>query len=439
MKICFKTFGCRVNQVETQALLEQCAKRGMEISDDISRAAVCVVNSCTVTANADRDAVKFIRMALKKNPACRIMVTGCLATRDPRKIISQFPYVELVPNKSKSTIPELLCKGASVSGNSIFPGPSSHPLIFPVSPSTRLPVPHSSLLEPDHFIVTGFHGHTRAFMKVQDGCDTHCAYCVVPSVRPVKFSKPLNIAKKELEGLVKKGFKEIVVCGIRLGAYKCPETGAELPVLLKEMCHAEGDFRIRFSSLESGEIDAKLVEEAVKAGDKFCHHFHIPLQSGSDKVLKDMGRPYNIADYGGKIKMLQEAFPNLGLYADVIAGYPTESEKNFSESYDYIIKAGFSGLHVFSYSKREGTRAEKLGTLPGNIVKSRSAKLRALDAALRVNFAKSLIGTVQTVLLEEKDSGVASNFQRVVVGSHKGQAELVKVKIKKAEKNICYA
>lgn len=417
MKIYFKTFGCRVNQTETQSILEDFVSKGHVVAGELEEADICVLNACTVTGEADKDAERFMRSVVKKNPSCRLFVTGCYATRSPDKIRLNAPSAEIIPNSQKKSI-VLLAVSSS-----------------PLSPSLLTSIPS---LSP----VTGFEGRTRAFIKVQDGCDMGCAYCVVPSARPVKVSKPLDAVIKEVSLLVGKGFKEIVLCGIRLGAYSCPEKGADLAGLLEKICAVKGDFRIRFSSLEVMETTEGLIEAAKGAGEKFCDYFHIPLQSGSDKVLREMGRVYDTSFYSRKAELLRKAFPNLGLYCDVIAGYPTETEDDFLKTESFINKTGFSGLHVFRYSRRAGTRAEKLGVLDVQTVKARAESLRRADARLRRLFAEGLAGSVQRVLVEESGKfprGVSSNFQKVRIEGAPGISGFARVSIKSGEKGVCTA
>ena len=273
MKVFLKTFGCRVNQVETQSLLEKFISGGHSITDELKEADTCVVNTCTVTKEADKDADRFIRSISRKNPGLRLVVTGCYATLHPGKVLFNAPAAEIVNNAGKESL---------VSG-----------YLTPHASRPAWQTPHSS-----HFIVTGSMGRSRAFVKVQDGCDLQCAYCVVPLARPHEGSKPLRLVKEEILGLINAGFGEIVLCGIRLGIYRCPESGAGLAELLEEICSLQGNFRIRFSSIGVTEISQQLIDAALKCGDRFCNYFHVPLQSGSDQVLREMGRLYDTAFSG---------------------------------------------------------------------------------------------------------------------------------------------
>jgi threonylcarbamoyladenosine tRNA methylthiotransferase MtaB len=331
-----------------------------------------VINSCTVTEFADRDAVKFLKKIARLNPKARIAVTGCLATLDPKKILSIAPSALIFNNTDKEKIPFELC-GAP--------------------------------FKPDAFAVSRFEGRTRAFVKLQDGCNLVCSYCLVPKARSSISSKPAAAAENEIKHLVASGFKEIMLCGTRLGMYKCPETGLDLGGLMARLLALEGEFRLRFSSLEPMEISEGLIEILARGGKKFCPYFHLPLQSGSDKVLKDMRRPYDTAAYLRRIGFIRTAFPRAGLYTDVITGYPSETRKDFDDTRAFIGRCKFAGLHIFSYSGRPGTEAAALKPLELPTIKARSAALHELDAGLRATFAASMIGGELETLIIKNEAG----------------------------------
>lgn len=391
MKIYFKTVGCRVNQVETESLREKFLALGHAPAADPETADLVVLNTCSVTAKADRDCVAFLRKTAAANPKAAIAVTGCLATLEPQKILEAAPGATLFSNKEKETLPSALC-GA--------PAPA------------------------DFFSVSRFHGKARAFIKVQDGCNLKCAYCLVNMARNELKSKPLAAAADEIKKLAADGFAEVVLCGTRLGIYKCPETGASLADLMERLFALEGAFRLRFSSIESGELTPGLLKVLKAGGDRFCNYFHLPLQAGADPVLKAMGRLYDTARYKAKVNELRGLFPGVGIYADIIAGYPAETEEDFNAALDYVRGLGLSGLHVFSFSARPGTRAAALKPLPPKTVAARSAALRALDRELRAAFAASMLGKKFKVLvLRNKDGralALAPNFVNVQLpGEHK--------------------
>ncbi|HUT85663.1 MAG TPA: tRNA (N(6)-L-threonylcarbamoyladenosine(37)-C(2))-methylthiotransferase MtaB [Elusimicrobiales bacterium] len=403
MKVFIKTFGCRVNQIETQSILEHLLKHGYDQTSDFKKSDVCILNTCTVTEKADRDVEKMLRQITFHNPTCKLIVAGCYATMHPEKVLETASQALIVSNVKKSEIPKIL---------------------------------NIKKISKD-FTVTRQEKRLRAFVKIQDGCIQKCSYCIVRNARSVLWSKPVKKTLEEIKNLILNEHKEIVLSGINIGSYRCPDTEKDLADLAEEIFKLEGDFRIRFSSIEVHSITDKLIRVVSNAGDKFCNYFHIPLQSGSDKVLRDMNRNYDTTYYLKKVNFLRTHFKNIGIFADVIAGYPTEKKEHFEETVDFVKKIGFSGLHVFSYSKRPYTDAFKLKTLPVATVKQRSKALRDLDKNLRRKFAESLIGTTQKVLIENVSpssksaraggncaSGLASNFQKVMVcTSNKSQPQ----------------
>ncbi|OGR51487.1 MAG: hypothetical protein A2049_11985 [Elusimicrobia bacterium GWA2_62_23] len=410
MKIYFKTVGCRVNQVETESLREKFAALGHSEAAGPEAADLVVVNTCSVTAKADRDCLTFLRKTAAANPRASIAVTGCLATLEPKKILAAVPGAALFSNKDKESIPAVLC-GTPAAG--------------------------------DFFAVTRSHGKARAFIKVQDGCDLKCAYCLVNIARSELKSKPLDAAVEEIRRLSADGFAEIVLCGTRLGIYKCPETGASLADLMARVFALPGEFRVRFSSVESEELTPELLKVLKAAGPRFCDYFHLPLQAGADPVLKAMGRLYDTRRYKAKVEELRALFPGAGIYADIIAGYPTETEEDFAAALAYVRELGLSGLHVFSFSARPGTRAAALKALPPGTVAARSAALRALDRELRAAFAASMLGgeTVALVLRnkEGRALGLASNFLNLELPGPLKRGSLVRCRIAAAREGFCLA
>ena len=398
-----KTFGCRVNQVESQALWEQFLRAGYVPADSFETADICLLNTCTVTHQADKDVEKQIRQILRRNPRARLVLTGCYAAAHEQMAREKFPQAEII--------------GKYDLGKALFNVPDVC------------------------WTVSGHEGHSRAFIKIQDGCDCFCSYCIVPYARPVKRSKPLADVLGEIQTLEQKGFAEIVLTGINIGNYLCPQTGTDLAGLCAQIAQLPGRFRVRFSSIELQTVTDGLIDQMAARPDRFCNYFHLPLQAGCDKILQDMNRHYDTAAYRARVEELRRRVPQIGIFADVIAGYPTETEADFEATAAFIREVNLAGLHVFSYSPRPGTPAAALTQLPHEEIKRRSDALRALDKELRAAFAASLVGTEQEVFIEEHKSGrphgITSNFQQVVLEGAPAARGLVRAVITRAEGPVC--
>lgn len=399
-----KTFGCRVNQVESQALWEEFLRQGYVPADSFETADVCLLNTCTVTHQADKDVEKQIRQILRRNPRARLVLTGCYAAAHEKMVRDKFPQAEII--------------GKYDLGKTLFNVPDVC------------------------WTVSGHEGHSRAFIKIQDGCDCFCSYCIVPYARPVKRSKPLADVLREIEVLQQKGFAEIVLTGINIGNYLCLQTGTDLAGLCSAIARLPGRFRVRFSSIELQTVTDGIIDQMALRPDRFCNYFHLPLQAGCDKILKDMHRHYDTAAYRARVEDLRRRVPQIGIFADVITGFPTETGADFEATAAFIREVRLAGLHVFSYSPRPGTPAAALKQLPHEEIKRRSDALRALDKELRAAFAASLVGTEQEVFIEEHKSGrphgITSNFQQVVLEDAPGAHGLVRAVITRAEGPLCF-
>ena len=396
-----KTFGCRVNQVESQAILEQFLRSGYSPADSFETADLCLLNTCSVTHQADKDVEKLIRQILRRNPRARLILTGCYAATHQDHIRELFPRAQII--------------GKYDLGKELF---QTQDICWTVS---------------------GHEGHSRAFIKIQDGCDNFCSYCLVPYARREKRSKPLQDVLQELQTLSQKGFLEIVLTGINIGNYRCPQTGADLAALCTDIAALPGNWRVRFSSIELPTVTDGIIAAMHRFPARFCNYFHLPLQSGCDKILKEMNRHYTTQNYQHRVEQLRASVPGIGIFADVIAGYPTETEEDFQITYQFIKKLRLSGLHVFSYSPRPGTPAAALAQLPAETIKRRADELRSLDQQLRTDFAASLVGTEQTLFMEERQGipqGITANFQNVF--TDRAAHGLVRAKIVRSEGNKCF-
>lgn len=385
-QVFFHTFGCKVNQYETESLREQLLRVGYQTIEEFSAADLCIVNSCSVTAEADKKCRQFLRKILRENQRARVLVTGCYATRDPSEVKELSPRIEVFSNQKKDSIPEFL------TGCSLFTA-------------------HASF-------ITAFHGHTRAFVKVQDGCDAACTYCIIPKLRPKMESRPASEILEEVRYLLSRGTKEIVLTGIRLGSYGLASSGGRvgkvhgnLAELLKRLILLPGDFRIRLSSLEITELTDELIALA-KSTAKICPHFHLPLQSGEDAILRRMGRWYDSKFYSDTVSKIRRSLPECGIFADVIVGFPGESDENFENSYRFI-ESHLNGMHVFPFSERAGTPAIKLsGHCDARIIQPRLRRMIALDKSLRRKFQNRFAGK-ERMVLAESDGGFTENGIRL--------------------------
>ncbi|MEE8424201.1 MAG: tRNA (N(6)-L-threonylcarbamoyladenosine(37)-C(2))-methylthiotransferase MtaB [Elusimicrobiota bacterium] len=387
MRVYFKTFGCRVNQYETEGLREKLLGDGVTTAvKDYKSADLCLVNTCTVTREADKDALQLVRRIAKRNPAARLVVTGCLSTRSPEEIRAAAPHALVVSNDEKKNIPSLLgCSAA-----------------------------------PEDVGIRGFAGHSRAFVKVQDGCDMRCTYCIIPSVRPQLSSRPAASVVAEVNGLVERGYAEVVLCGVRLGRYLVKDDKGrrvDFIGLLERLLALDGDFRIRLSSLEITDITERFLDLFEKNVGKLCPSLHLPLQSGSEAVLKRMERWYSAGFYKKRIQALRRRGLDIGLFADILVGFPGETELEFETGLEFVREMDYSGLHVFRYSARSGTpAAERQDFVADAEIIRRAERMRAFDRGVRCDFSRKSINSRRRILVEKKGrrlEGLTDHFLRV--------------------------
>jgi threonylcarbamoyladenosine tRNA methylthiotransferase MtaB len=396
VKLYTHTFGCRVNQTETESIRERLVAEGLTDVPEWRDADVCVVNTCTVTKAADRDALRLVRKIARDNPAARLVVTGCYATRAPEELRRTAPDVLIVSNEQKEEIPAMLgCRTA-----------------------------------PPGYSVSDFRGKSRAFVKVQDGCNMHCTYCIIPSIRPNLWTKPASDVEAEVRGLLAAGFKEIVLCGVRLGRY-LDDSGRRVDFvgMLRRLLVIEGDWRLRLSSFEITDVTDRFLELYREFPGKLCPYLHVPLQSGSDPTLKRMERWYGAGFYRRRIEAARAFVPELALFTDIMTAFPGETEEQHRESMGFVEELGFAGLHVFRFSARKGTPAARYKQLPESTVERRSQEMRALDRELRLRFASREAGRERTVLVEKPTEGVTETFLRVKLEKRAAVGELLPVRI----------
>ncbi len=378
--VAFHTFGCKVNQYETEELRNQLTLGGFRVVPMEAKADVVIVNSCSVTADADSSCRQLVRKVLREQPESRIVVTGCYAERSPDELRELSPRVEVFGNHEK-------------------------PLI-----AMALGVPTACVEAAAQSGVTALADRTRAYIKVQDGCDAKCTYCIIPTVRPNLVCRPPELILKEATTLIERGFKEIVLTGVRLGRYQ--SEAWDLTRLIDALVALPGDFRIRLSSIEMTEIADSLIDRMARE-PKLCAFFHIPLQSGDNDVLQRMGRWYTADEYRARVQQIKARIPDIALSADVIVGFPGEETKNFENTIRLVEEEGFSRLHVFRFSSRPGTPAERLKKHVDP--RTKSARTRALiqvDKTLRYRYASRFLNRDLRVLMEV-GGGYTERYVRV--------------------------
>ncbi len=407
------TLGCKVNQYESERVAGGLRRLGWGQVDFSSRANVYIINSCTVTAIANHKSRQLIRRALKNNPDALVVVTGCYADSD-RDEIAQIEGIGLiVGNEKKSELPRLVAERLGFCKPN---GAGEDAIIMPL--------------------------HTRPLVKIQDGCNQFCSYCIVPHVRGDLWSRPEAEIIGEVSRLVAGGAQEIVLTGIHLGLYGVG-AGNDLGELLARLIDIRGLGRIRLSSIELNEVTPKIIELMATSG-KICSHLHIPLQSGSDRVLLRMNRHYTATDFIERTGELKEKIDDLALTTDIIVGFPGETEADFADSVRLVEQVGFSKLHVFKFSPRAGTPAADFSEqVPNNIKNERSSRLIDISKRQSAGFAASYIGKNLSVLVERKQgdylSGISDNYIRVHIdGPEKIAGKLVTVNIAKQEEAVLY-
>ena len=390
MRVSFHTLGCKVNQYETEAMSEEFRAAGHTVVGEEDKADVYVVNTCTVTNLASRKSRQFIRRKKTQDSGCIVVVTGCYAQTDPEKVAEIDGVNIICGTNEREGLVERVEAYAQAHGSR-------------QAPVEKHVLPYDALGEYiSSGIITGASDRTRAYIKIQEGCNRFCSYCIIPYARGPVRSRDASEIIEEAKALIAGGYKELVLTGINTALYG-RETGDGFPLndLLRKISAIEGDFRIRLSSLEPTVVNADMVKLLLDI-DKLCHHLHLSIQSGSDRVLSAMNRPYTREQYLDIVKVLKEADPDYGISTDIIAGFPGETEDDFAESLDIIKKAGFCRVHAFNYSVRPGTAAEKMdGHVPPTVRKERTERLGAAGDEAAEKFCRSLAGKTRRVITEE--------------------------------------
>ncbi|NRA90013.1 MAG: tRNA (N(6)-L-threonylcarbamoyladenosine(37)-C(2))-methylthiotransferase MtaB [Simkaniaceae bacterium] len=359
------TLGCRTNQYESQAFQDQLKNRGYVEAKEGDKADVCIVNTCTVTESADKRSLYQIRKIARDHSPSKLVVTGCLAERSKAELESLSEVTDVILNQDKE---ELL------------------PKVFPEE-------------EWPEFRIERFEAHTRAFVKIQDGCNSYCSYCVIPFVRGRSRSKKVFDILREVESLVENGYKEVVLTGINIGDFG-PE---RLGDLVRKVDKVEGLERIRISSIDPDEVDEDLLD-AITTCKKTCPSMHIVLQSGSNMTLKRMRRKYTRQDFLDAIGALSRANPHFTYTTDIIVGFPGETEREFEETLELMKQVRFAKVHMFPYSDRPKTRASRMpNKVPQEVIKMRKAKLLEVAEQNAFLLREDFIGQEFSVLLETEE------------------------------------
>ncbi len=409
-KVKFLTLGCKVNLYETEAMKGLFENAGYEVTEK-ENADVFVINTCTVTAMSDRKSRQMIRRAKKKNPNSIVCVVGCYSQVAPEEVAKIRDIDIIMGTTDRTKIVEFI---ESFDGNRQNRVQAEIPKVFEDLKST-----HQS--------------RTRATLKIQDGCRNFCTYCIIPFARGPLRSKALDSTLNEVRELAKNGYKEIVLVGINLAMYGV-DTNSNLTEIIEAVCSVEGIKRVRLGSLEPNLITDEFIER-IKKLDNFCHHFHLALQSGSTTVLDRMKRHYTADEYITAAKRLQNAFEDCAITTDVMVGFPGETEAEFEESRNTVKKVGFSSIHVFPYSRRKGTVADKMeNQIDENTKNIRTEKMIETGKTLKQEFFRKYVGKTVEILIERKADentieGHTSNFIQVFANGESCEGELVKVKL----------
>jgi len=424
-KVAIHTLGCRANQLESSIISDKFIGLGWKIVKFSEVADIYVINTCTVTGKSDNESRYYARKARKTNPEAKIILCGCYTQVSPEEA-AQLDEVDLVMgNTEKLEIAELITDGK----------------VF--EQENKIYV--SDIMQQEKFrdkVVFSASGRTRANIKVQDGCNFRCSYCIVPYARGKSRSNELSNVINQVDEITKQGFQELVLSGIHLGQWGLDLTPkTQLADLIKEIEKVESLKRFRFSSIDPMEFTDELLE-TITNSKKFCRHLHISLQSGNNEILKAMRRRYSVEYYSELIEKLDKNIPDIAIGSDIIVGFPGETEEQFEDTYKNLKKLPISYIHVFSYSKRKGTPAGLMeNQVPENIKKERNKRLTELAKGKNMDFRESFIGKNLEVLIElarDKKTGLlkgmTDNFIPVLVdGSDDFKNKIVSVRIKKVE------
>lgn len=399
-KVASHALGCKVNQYESEAIAELFAQRGYEIVDIDESADVYIINTCTVTNFGDKKSRQLIRKVKRQNPNAIIAAIGCYAQTQPDKIREVDGVNLIIGTKGRKDVVDLVEKYSRDMG-----------IVSTVSDVLK---EHTF----EHLSIQRLAGRTRAYLKIQDGCSQFCSYCIIPYARGPVRSRDVQDIIDEVNNLAENGFKEIILTGIHVASYGKDLINTTLIDVIRRVQEIKGIERIRFSSIEPNIVTEEFASELSKMS-KVCDHFHLSLQSGCDRTLKRMNRKYDTAKYAESVDILRKYFPNTAVTTDIIAGFPDETDEDFEESIAFAERIGFSKIHAFPYSPKEGTPAARMQNQVLNAVKNeRTARLIALSDKMADKFISRFIGQTMPVLYELQVSdcvyeGYTTNYIRV--------------------------
>ena len=412
MKVGIYTLGCKVNTYESEFVSSLLQNHGYEICDFKSICDIYIINTCTVTNTSDIKSRKIIRQARKKNKDACIIAMGCFIQADKNNIIKDIDIA--IGNKDKSKIIELI--------DDYYKNKQKITVIEDNFDNSF-----------EDMMITSYENRTRAFVKIQDGCENFCSYCIIPFVRGKCRSKEFNKVIEEIKTLTGNGFKEIGLTGIHTGNYGV-DINSNFASLLREIIKIKDLFRLRISSIEINELTDEVLE-IIKDNDIIVNHLHIPIQAASDNVLQKMNRKYNLEFYKEKIKRIKTIKKDINITTDIIVGHPYEEDIDFSSGIDVIKEIGFSKLHVFPYSRRKDTKSDLMPQVDEKVKKQRARKLLELSKELEISYMKKFLNKELEVLIEKSTDkysiGHTTNYLNAKIYNKKyNSGDLVKITLK---------
>jgi len=384
-RIAFKTVGCRLNQYETDAIASQFAESGFEVGTFDTEADVYVINTCTVTHHSDQKSRNLINQAIRKKEGAVVVVTGCLANNYKEELQKRNEITYVVENSRKSSIFSLI--DAHFKGELLHPD-ELNPDLFGYTPASKT-------------------FHTRSMIKIQEGCDNFCSFCIVPKVRGRAISRPFDDILENIRQVTDFGFREIVLTGVNIGRYSYGDVN--FVKLVGKILNLDGDFRLRISSIEPDGFDDRFFD--LLKHPRMTPHLHLCLQSGSDRILTSMRRMYSVETFLSMVSKIRTLIPDFNITTDIMVGFPGETEEDFHQTCDVIEEIGFGHIHTFKYSIRKGTRAERMENhIPEEIKNSRSKMIRQLSDKQKLSYSSAFIGKTQKVLIEKVEGDRASGY-----------------------------